>query len=209
VDEWPSTVGVPAPLVKAHAGTGRDSGVPGVDAVPMTDPLAVPPISDDEALERLASARAAFADLRPRVIAGEPWPLAADFGAGPEASWGPREVLSHTAEMLPYWLGELERVAEAGRSSDDPLPFGRTAGDAMRLGILERDRVLPLRELFDRINAGIGRWESRMPTLTAEEGSARGLHVRDGDVPATWIRDRFVVRHLEEHAIQLEEILAR
>jgi hypothetical protein len=202
-------VAVPAPLVKAPAVSGRDSRVPTADAVPMTDPLAVPPIPDDEALERLDRARTAFAALRPRVIAREPWPLADDFGAGPEASWGPREVLSHTAEMLPYWLGELERVVEAGRSSDDPLPFGRTAGDAMRLGILERDRVLPLRELFDRIDAGIGRWESRTPSLTAEEGSARGLHVRDGDVPATWIRDRFVIRHLEEHAVQLEEILAR
>ena len=100
-------------------------------------------------------------------------------------------------------------MVEAGRSGDDPLPFGRTAGDAMRLGILERDRVLPLRELFDRIDVGIDRWESRMPSLTAEEGSARGLHVRDGDVPATWIRDRFVIRHLEEHVVQLEEILAR
>ncbi len=175
----------------------------------MTDPLAVPPIADDEALERLDRARSAFATLRPRVVAGEPWPLAEDFGAGPEASWGPREVLAHTAEMLPYWLGEMERVVEAGRSADHPLPFGRTAGDAMRLGILERDRGLPLRELFDRIDAGIGRWETRMPSLTAAEGGARGLHVRDGDVPATWIRDRFVIRHLEEHAVQLEEILAR
>jgi hypothetical protein len=202
-------VAVTAPGVKAHAAIRRDSRVPTADAVPMTDPTAVLPIPDEEALERLARARAAFAGLRPRVVAGEPWPLAADFGAGPEASWGPREVLSHTAEMLPYWLGELERVVEAGRSSDDPLPFGRTAGDAMRLGILERDRVLPLRELFDRIDAGIGRWEARQPSLSAEEGSVRGLHVRDGDVPATWIRDRFVIRHLEEHAVQLEEILAR
>ena len=174
----------------------------------MTDPPSVPPIPDDEALERLERARTAFAALRPRVVTGEPWPLAADFGAGPEASWGPREVLSHTAEMLPYWLGEMERVVEAARAGDDPLPFGRTAGDAMRLGILERDRGLPLRELFDRIDAGIGRWESRTPSITTAEGSARGLHVRDGDVPATWIRDRFVIRHLEEHAVQLEEILA-
>jgi hypothetical protein len=202
-------VGDPAPLVKARAATGRDSRVQTADAVSMTDQAAVPPIPDDEALERLARARASFVALRPRVVAGEPWPLADDFGAGPEASWGPREVLSHTAEMLPYWLGELERVVEADRSSDDPLPFGRTAGDAVRLGILERDRVLPLRELFDRIDAGIGRWEARQPSLTPEEGNARGLHVRDGDVPATWIRDRFVIRHLEEHAVQLEEILAR
>src|SRR5215203_3723622 len=71
MDEWPSTVGVEAPLVKARAATRRDSRVPTADAVPMTDPLANPPIPDDEALERLAAARAAFNALRPRVIAGE------------------------------------------------------------------------------------------------------------------------------------------
>lgn len=175
----------------------------------MTEPTTVPPIPADEALERLGRARGSFAQLRSAVNAGEPWPLAPDFGVGPEASWGPREVLAHTAEMLPFWLGEMERVIEAGRVTHDPLPFGRTADDAMRLGILERDRTLPLRELFERIDAGIGRWEARQATLTEDEARARGRHVRDGDVPATWIRDRFVIRHLEEHAAQLEAVLGR
>ena len=86
--------------------------MPTADAVSMTDQPAIPPIPDDEVRERLARARTTFAALRPRVVAGEPWPLADDFGAGPEASWGAREVLSHTAEMLPYWLGEMERVVD-------------------------------------------------------------------------------------------------
>lgn len=175
----------------------------------MTEPTTTPPIADADAIERLRRARTAIAALRPRVVEGEPWPLAEDFGVGPEASWGPREVLAHTAEMLPFWLGEMERVIDAARPVGDPLPYGRVADDAMRLGILERDRTLPLRELFDRIDVGIGRWEARQSTLTAEEGRARGLHVRDGELPATWIRDRFVIRHLEEHVAQLEEILAR
>ena len=175
----------------------------------MTESTTIPPIASAEAIERLRAARTAIATLRPRIVAGEPWPLAEDFGVGPEASWGPREVLAHTAEMLPFWLGEMERVIEAARTPDDPLPYGRVGTDAMRLGILERDRSLPLRELFDRIDMGIGRWEARCATLTAAEGSASGNHVRDGVLPATWIRDRFVMRHLEEHVVQLEEILDR
>jgi hypothetical protein len=162
-----------------------------------------------EAAARLAASRDALASLRPRVVAGGPWTLAADFGTGPEASWGPREVLSHAAEMLPFWLGEFERVVEAGRRSGDGQPFGRVSGDTLRIGILERDRTLPLRELFDRIDTGIARWLARIPAVTAEEGSARGMHPRDGDVPATWIRDRYVISHLAEHVAQLDEILAR
>jgi hypothetical protein len=174
---------------------------------PMTD--ASEPLTNAEAVARLAASRDAMASLRPRVIAGGPWALAADFGTGPEASWGPCEVLAHTAEMLPFWLGELERVVDAGRRSGDGQPFGRVSGDAMRIGILERDRTLPLRELFDRIDAGIARWLARIATLSSDEGSARGLHPRDGDVPATWIRDRYVITHLEDHVRQLEEILVR
>jgi hypothetical protein len=164
-----------------------------------------------DTLARLAASRAAFVALRSRVIGGAPWALAEDFGTGPEASWGPREVLAHTAEMLPFWLGEYERIVEAGHGTGAGVPFGRTSGDVLRVGILERDRTLPLRELFDRIDAGIDRWQRRLADPHAVPGEERavGLHPRDGEVPATWVRDRFVARHLEEHLAQLEEILAR
>jgi hypothetical protein len=165
-----------------------------------------PPVADPS--ERLHAARAAFSTLRPRVAAGEPWPLAAAIGTEPEASWGPREVLAHTAEMLPFWLGEFERVVEAGAAGSGATPFGRIADDPLRIGVLERDRTLPLRELFDRIDAGIGRWERRMATLAPGEGAAIGRHSRLGDMTADALRDRFVVTHLEEHLEQLEALLA-
>jgi hypothetical protein len=166
-----------------------------------------PPIADSSS--RLTASRAAFAALRPRVTAGEPWALATAFGTEPEASWGPREVLAHTAEMLPFWLGEFERIIEAGRGAGDGLPFGRVAADALRIGILERDRTLPLRELFDRIDTGIARWERRLAAGAVGDGSAVGRHSRLGEMSADEVRDRFVVDHLEEHAAQLTEILAR
>jgi hypothetical protein len=173
----------------------------------MIDP-SQPSLPPPEAIARLVAARDSLQALRPRILAGGPWPLADDFGTGPEASWGVREVLAHVAEMLPFWLGEFERAAEAGRSPGNGLPFGRLAGDALRLGVLERDRTLPVRELLDRIDAGIARWIDRIPTVTTAEAAARGLHPRDGDVPATFIRDRYVVAHLDEHVAQLETILA-
>ncbi len=169
----------------------------------MTDlPPAVP-----DPTARLAASRAAFAALQPRVAAGDPWPLAEDFGTGPEASWGPREVLAHTAEMLPYWLGEYERIVEARRAPGDGVPFGRVATDAVRVGILERDRTVPLRELFARIDVGIGRWERRLAAASSGEGAAVGLHPSRGEMTADRMRDQMVVTHLEEHVEQLERIL--
>jgi len=158
---------------------------------------------------RLAASRTAFSALAPRIRAGEPWPLADQFGTEPEASWGPREVLAHTAEMLPFWLGEYERVVEAARPAGDPSPFGRTAADTLRIGVLERDRTLPLRELFDRIDVGIARWQRRLEAREPDDDAAAGLHSRLGEMTAGAIRDRFVTTHLEEHLEQLEVILSR
>ena len=158
---------------------------------------------------RLAASRAAFAELAPAIAGGDPWPLAEAFGTEPEASWGPREVLAHTAEMLPFWLGEYERVVAAGQPAGAGVPFGRTAADTLRIGILERDRTLPLRELFGRIDTGIERWERRLASTTPDEDACAGVHSRLGEMPAAEVRDRFVVTHLEEHLEQLRAILLR
>jgi hypothetical protein len=156
--------------------------------------------------ERLAAARAAYAELAPRVTAGEPWPLADDYGTGPEASWGPREVLAHVEEMLPFWLGEMERIIDG--PAPGPTPFGRTADDPVRIGILVRDRSLPLRVLFGRIDEGLAAWEARLPTVTDAERARIGLHPRLGEMPSADILERFVVGHAEDHVSQLRDILA-
>jgi hypothetical protein len=156
-------------------------------------------------LERIAAAREAYADLAPRVVAGEPWQLAEDYGTGPEASWGPREVLAHVEEMLPFWLGEMERVIDGDGS--DPVPFGRTADDPLRIGIIDRDRSLPLRVLFARIDAGLAGWADRLATLTSAERKLIGVHPRLGEMPAPAILERFVLGHAEDHVAQLSDIL--
>lgn len=157
-------------------------------------------------VDRIAAARRAYADLAPRIMAGEPWALAEDYGTGPEASWGPREVLAHVEEMLPFWLGEMERVIDGDGSA--PMPFGRTADDAVRIAIIERDRRLPLRVLFRRIDDGLRAWEERIPTLTDHETGRVGVHPRLGEMPAPAILERFVTGHAEDHIGQLRDILA-
>lgn len=158
--------------------------------------------------DRINALRGAYAGLAPRVVAGDPWPLAEDFGTGPEASWGPREVLAHVEEMLPFWLGELERVVD-GRAPAGPVPFGRVADDTARLGIIDRDRSLPLRVLFERIDAGLRDWADRLATLTDDDRGRIGLHPRLGEMPSTGILERFVVGHAEDHLAQLETILGQ
>jgi hypothetical protein len=160
---------------------------------------------DDTLLERLETASAGLEATRPAVEAGAPWPLAAIFDHTDEANWGPPEVLAHLAEMVPFWLGEMERIL-AG--DPEPVPFGRVATDTVRLAVLERDRSLPPRELYDRTTSALGRLGRRWATLTAADLARRGLHPRLGEMTVAAVADRFVVSHLTEHVVQLHTLVA-
>ena len=169
----------------------------------------VPAVTGDALAERLRAGWASFAALRPDVEAGEPWPLSDDFGTQPEAYWGPRETLAHVQEMLPFWLGELERILEdarpGARASRGAVPFGRVATDQVRLALIERDRTLPIRELFARIEESAERTARRLGELDAEDLARRGEHPRLGPMDVAQLVDRFICGHLEEHVVQLLE----
>jgi hypothetical protein len=155
---------------------------------------------DDDLDRRLAAAADHLASLRPALEGGGTWPLAARFDHVPEASWGPREVLAHLAEMLPYWLGEIERILEA---SDSPAAFGRLATDDVRLAIIERDRSIPVRELDARVHTDIERWRSRWAELDDGSRARFGVHPTLGPLTVETAVERFVVGHLEGHLDQL------
>ncbi|MEW5990323.1 MAG: DinB family protein [Chloroflexota bacterium] len=159
---------------------------------------------DDQA-NRLEVAARAILDLRPRVEAGGPWPPAELFGTEDEASWNPPELLAHVEEMLPFWLGELERIL-AGPSAT-PVPFGRVASDTIRIGVIGRDRTIPLRELFARVAADSGRVAARLRELGDAEAARLGVHPRVGELTVEQLVERFMTGHLEGHVVQLREIL--
>ncbi len=157
-------------------------------------------IDGSNQIGRMAAAAAAMAALRGTIEAGRPWPAGPVSGDGPEAEWGPPEVLAHTSEMLAYWLGEIERVL-AG--SPEPVPFGRVATDPIRSLTIERDRTLPIGELLNRIQTSVNRYALRLPELSAAEWGRRGLHPRLGEMTVAEVLERFVASHIDEHAQQL------
>ena len=156
---------------------------------------------------RLREGVQALEELHEPVDAAGPWPLSAVFGAEPEASWGPPELLAHVSEMLRYWLGEIERVLDPAVSADRPVRFGRLETDALRIGIIERDRTLPFRELYARIAAESERIATRLAGLSPQEAGRSGTHPRYGEIDVRAIVDRHIVDHLERHVTQLEQIL--
>ncbi len=154
----------------------------------------------------LRSAAADLAALEPAVLGAAPWPLAGRFDHSDEAAWGPPEVLAHVGEMLPYWMGQVARVLAT--PADEPATFGRLATDAVRAGIIGRDRELPLRELFARIAADAERAAASVARLSAEDLARIGRHPVRGEMRVDAIVERFIVDHLAEHARQLRDLLA-
>jgi hypothetical protein len=161
----------------------------------------------DDLIERLRAATDAIGALRARVEAGEPWPLSAAYGAEPESSWGPKELLAHVDEMIPYWLGQIDRIVAAGTS--DAVRFGRVATDVNRIERIGRDRSLPAGQLFERLDDAARSAAVRFRDLPPGAVEARGLHSRLGEMSVEGIFEHFVVDHVEEHARQLDEILER
>ena len=160
----------------------------------------------DDLAGRLEQATDAMVELGPQLATGEPWPPAAVVGPGPESSWGPREVLAHVGEMLPYWMGEIELILDGGGA--EPTAFGRVETDDLRIAIITRDRAFPARELLGRVEAEGRRVARRLRALGDEDAAAIGRHATRGDLSVRDIAERFIVSHIEGHVTQLRETVS-
>ncbi|HEX5824740.1 MAG TPA: DinB family protein [Candidatus Limnocylindrales bacterium] len=161
----------------------------------------------NELAGRLRDAGSEMLALRGPLVAGEPWPLSAAYGTEPEADWGPREVLAHVNEMLPYWATELRRIVAGDPAA--ATPFGRISTDPARLGRIAADRELAVGDLLDRIAAGLATVEDTLAGLMPADLERRGVHTARGEMTVDGAADRFLVSHLAEHVEQLRAILAR
>jgi hypothetical protein len=161
----------------------------------------------DDLRGRLSDAGNGLLALRDELVAGEPWELSDDWGHTPEADWGPRELLGHVDEMLPYWTDQLEMVLAGDRAT--PVPFGRVATDQSRLDRIDADRRKPAGAILDDIAAGLERVRSFLDGLGPGDGDRIGAHPTRGDITIRDSVERFLVSHLEDHVAQLRAILDR
>jgi len=160
----------------------------------------------DEIANRLLEAHARFEALRPGVEAGAPWPASANFGHEPESSWNPPELLAHVAEMLTYWMTQIDRILEG---YPEPVPFGRVATDEERIAAIGRERARPVGELFDQVASGARASAARLRDLPDDQLERRGTHPTLGEMTVAAVAERMFIRHLGEHAEQLRSILGR
>jgi hypothetical protein len=160
----------------------------------------------DDIANRLLEAHERLDALRPGVEAGAPWPASANFGHEPESSWNPPELLAHVAEMLTYWITQIDRILEG---YPEPVPFGRVATDEERIAAIGRERARPVGELFDQVASGAHAAAARLRDLPDDQLERRGTHPTLGEMTVSAVAERMFIRHLGEHAEQLRSILGR
>jgi hypothetical protein len=151
-------------------------------------------------VERLRTARDNLVRMRNRVELSGPPP----DDLPRHRDWVDREVLAHIDEMLPYWLGEIERVLVG---PVEPVPFGREPTDLVRILTVDRDRTLPVSELYARLDNSLERVLRRLLELDERQAARRGLDKRRGEMTVKQIVDTMLAGHLEEHCAQMAAAL--
>ena len=159
----------------------------------------------DDIADRLLEVHGRFDALRTGVEAGAPWPASDNFGHEPESTWNPPELLAHVGEMLPYWMGQIERILDG---YPEPVPFGRVATDEERIAAIGRERARPVGELFDQVARGAQAAAVRLRELPQDQLERRGTHPTLGEMTVSAVAERMFIRHLGDHEEQLRRILA-
>jgi len=120
-----------------------------------------------------------------------------------QREWVAREVLAHVDEMLPYWLGEIERVLAGPK---EPVPFGRPQSDLVRVLTVDRDRTLPTGELYLRLDNSMERVVRRLLELDEKQVARRGLSRERGEMTVRQMVDVLLAGHMEEHCRQMAAV---
>ncbi|SNT35224.1 Uncharacterized damage-inducible protein DinB (forms a four-helix bundle) [Bacillus sp. OK838] len=124
-----------------------------------------------------------------------------------EEEWSIMQILSHLAEAIPYWLGEVETViakpgAKWGRGLQDPARLA-AVGDIDKLDV--DDVLKQVEELKYEV-------ESRLGNLDEEALSKESPHrnfAKFGNKPVSYIVDHFIDEHVSGHYDQIKRNLSK
>ncbi len=154
-------------------------------------------------------ARLDAVESRLGAAAGTEPPPGSLTGADAETGerWERGQVWAHVSEFIPYWIAQAAPVLN-NDNAGEPVPFGRTKRDPERIGAIERNRNAPVPVLWDDTRADIAELRAFLGTITPEQWALEGRHPTLGPMTVEELVEEFLVGHLEEHADQLEGMIA-
>ena len=120
-----------------------------------------------------------------------------------ETEWSAMQVLGHVVEMIPYWLGQCQMLIRA----ETPPVFGRTPDAPERLAGPERGAASDVEALLGVLNEEVQAAARAIEEMTPAERDKRGQHIRRGEMRVEDVVELLVVAHMEEHLVQVREVL--
>ena len=110
--------------------------------------------------------------------------------------WDRYNILGHVAEVLPFWVAQLEIAI-------DGQPFGRLPGSTERQQAVDLGREVGETALRERIDSGFVALERFLGALESSD-LARKVTMRGrGEETVGWAMENLLVGHAEAHCDQL------
>ncbi|WP_375088220.1 DinB family protein [Peribacillus sp. RS7] len=121
--------------------------------------------------------------------------------------WSIMQILSHLAEAIPYWLGEVETViAKPGAK------WGRGLQDPARLAAVTHTDKLAVDDVLKQVEELKYKVESRIGNLDEETLSRESPHrnfAKFGNKPVSYIVEHFIDEHISGHYDQIKRNLSK
>ncbi|MFB6800666.1 DinB family protein [Peribacillus butanolivorans] len=124
-----------------------------------------------------------------------------------EEEWSIMQILSHIAEAIPYWLGEVETVVATPGSK-----WGRGLQDPARLAAVTHTEKLSVDEVLKQVDELKNKVESGLGKLDEETLSKESPHrnfAKFGNKPVSYIVDHFIDDHVSGHYDQIKRNLSK
>ncbi|MFE4426932.1 DinB family protein [Peribacillus butanolivorans] len=124
-----------------------------------------------------------------------------------EEEWSIMQILSHIAEAIPYWLGEVETVIATPGSK-----WGRGLQDPARLAAVTDTEKLSVDEVLKQVDELKYKVESGLGKLDEEKLSKESPHrnfAKFGNKPVSYIVDHFIDDHVSGHYDQIKRNLSK
>ncbi|ASS93573.1 DinB family protein [Peribacillus simplex] len=121
--------------------------------------------------------------------------------------WSIMQILSHLAEAIPYWLGELENVIAVPGSK-----WGRGLQDPARLAAVTDTDKLAVDDVMKQVEELKYKVESSLGNLDEETLSKESPHrnfAKFGNKPVSYIVDHFIDEHVSGHYDQIKRNLSK
>jgi len=161
-------------------------------------------VNDQNPIDSLIT-RLDVAEARLAGLSRFPFPQGqTDPDPGAEETWDAAQVWAHIAEFVSYWTDQARDLVTAPAASTPN--FGRMKTDQGRIEAIARDRSLPREKLWQKVHDGIEASRTYFSGLTGDQLGRTGVHPTRGTVDVPFIFEEFVVKHLEEHAHQLDKL---